>query len=390
MASPGDRILLVEHDPEISDIIARQALRSVGYQVDVASEASAAIKYAVQTPPDLIIANLDLPGLGAKDLVVALSSQGVNTPVLVIANKGQEQDIIQAFRLGAADYILWPARDAEVLSAVERVLRRVHERHDRQRLDLKLSEVNQELQRKVRELTAIINIGKAVVSITDQRILFQKIVDGAIQVGDANTAWLLVRDEDKRSYLLAAHRGLPEVWARKTNMPFEDGVSGLVALSGETLSISDEPLLKFRVANLGRSVCAVPIKIQKEVIGMLVVARRESRPFEKMEQTLLEAVADYASISLVKARLFRALNDTVQAARDSEKRQNALLESIRSVIAEDLRSAIHPLDLLLTEMADDLSDRQREALKTSRAALQRMAHTAEKTTPPIPNASKKQ
>lgn len=390
MASPGDRILLVEHDPEISDIIARQALRSVGYQVDVASEASAAIKYAVQTPPDLIIANLDLPGLGAKDLVVALSSQGVNTPVLVIANKGQEQDIIQAFRLGAADYILWPARDAEVLSAVERVLRRVHERHDRQRLDLKLSEVNQELQRKVRELTAIINIGKAVVSITDQRILFQKIVDGAIQVGDANTAWLLVRDEDKRSYLLAAHRGLPEVWARKTNMPFEDGVSGLVALSGETLSISDEPLLKFRVANLGRSVCAVPIKIQKEVIGMLVVARRESRPFEKMEQTLLEAVADYASISLVKARLFRALNDTVQAARDSEKRQNALLESIRSVIAEDLRSAIHPLDLLLTEMADDLSDRQREALKTSRAALQRMAHTAEKTTPPIPNALKKQ
>src|SRR5512141_2362236 len=173
MAPSGDRILLVEHDPEISDLIARQALRSVGYQVDVVADASSAIKQAVQTPPDLIIANLNLPGLSAKDMLIALSSQGINTPLLVIANKGQEQDLIQAFRLGAADYLLWPARDAEVIAAVERVLGRVHETRDRQRLDLRVSEINHELQRKVRELTAILNVGKAVVSITDQRFLFQ-------------------------------------------------------------------------------------------------------------------------------------------------------------------------------------------------------------------------
>lgn len=390
MASPGDRILLVEQDPEISDLIARQALKSVGYQVDVVSDVSSAIKYSAQTPPDLIIANLNLPGLSAKDLIVALSSQGVITPLLVIANKGQEQDIIQAFRLGAADYLLWPARDAEVLSAVERVLRRVHDLHDRQRLDLKLSEINHELQSKVRELTAIINIGKAVISIKDQRLLFQKFVDGAIQVGDANIAWLLVRDDESRGYLLSAQRGLPDMWARKMNLPLDDGVSGLVALSGETLSISGEPLLKFRVANLGRSVCAVPIKVQKEVIGMLIVVRRESRPFEKNEQILLEAVANFASISLVNARLFRALNNTVQVSREGEKRQNALLEAVRSAISEDLKSAVYPIDLLLAEKAGNLSDHQREALKTARAALQRMARAAEKTTPPIPITLKKQ
>src|SRR5512133_3099508 len=200
MAPSGDRILLVEHDREVSDLIARQALRSVGYQVDVVAEASSAIKYAVRTPPDLIIANLNLPGLSAKDLLVALSSQGVDTPLLVIANKGQEQDIIQAFRLGAADYLLWPARDAEVIAAVERVLSRVHDARDRQRLDMKLSEINHELQRKVRELTGILNVGKAVISITDQRFLFQKIVDGATQVSDANGAWLLVRNDDSKNF----------------------------------------------------------------------------------------------------------------------------------------------------------------------------------------------
>ncbi|HET9588333.1 MAG TPA: response regulator [Anaerolineales bacterium] len=389
MASNTDRILLVENDPEISDLIARQALKSVGFQVEVVPDASTAIRQSLENPPDLIIADLNLPGLSAKDLLVALTSQGVGTPLLVIAGNGQEQDIIQAFRLGAADCLLWPARDAEVVSVVERALQHVHDARDRQQLNLQLSEMNQELQRKVRELTAIINIGKAVISITDQRFLFQKIVDGAAQVAEANVVWLLVRDEESKAFLLIAQRGLPDTWAKKMNMPLDDGISGLVALSGETLSISGEPLLKFRVANLGKSACAVPIKVQKEVIGMLMVVRKDLRPFEKVEQTLLEAVADYASISLVNARLFRALKDSVDSSRQGEKRQNALLESIRTSISEELHAALYPIELLLSEKPGQLSQAQRQALQTARAALQRLARAAEKTTPPVPIRLKK-
>ncbi len=389
MASTGDRILLVENDPEISDLIARQVLTSVGYYVDVVVDSSSAIKQALMAPPDLIIADLNLPGLSAKDLLVALSSQGMNTPLLVIANKGQEEGIIQAFRLGAADYLLWPARDAEVLSVVDRLLARVHELRDRQRLDLKLSEMNHELQRRMRELSAIINLGRAVASITDHRLLFQRIVDGAAQVSDANIVWLLVRDDENRTFLLAAQRGLPEVWAKKLNQPLDDGISGLVALSGETLSIYGEPLLKFRVANLGRSACAVPIKVQKDVVGMLVVVRKDARSFEKMEQTLLEAVANYASISLINERLFRALNSSTQSTKEGQRRQNAMLEAIRSSINEELQAAIYPIDLLLKDKNSSLSELQRQALQTSRAALQRLGRVTEKTTPPVPITLKK-
>ena len=390
MAYSGDRILLVENDPEISDLIARQALKPMGYQVDVVADSSAAIKRSLQTPPDLIIADLNIPGLSTKDLLVALSAQGIQIPLLVIASKGQEHDIIQAFRLGAADYLLWPARDAEVLSAVERVLRGVHDIHDRQRLDLKLSETNQELQRKIREMTAIINIGKAVISINEQRFLFQKIVDGAVQVSGAKIGWLLVRDQEHKTFVLTAHRGLPDVWSKKMNLPLDDGISGLVSLSGETLAIDGDPLLKFRVANLGKSACAVPIKVQNEVIGMLVVVRKEAVPFGKVEQTLLEAVSDYASISLVNARLFRAVNDSANMAKEREKQQNALLESIRSSISEELQAEVHPIDLLLTGKPGKLSDEQRQALQASRAALQRLARAAEKTTPPVPIKLKRQ
>ena len=389
MSNTGDRILLVENDPEISDLIARQTLRSVGYRVDVVPDSSSAIKYSLQTPPDLIIADLNLSGLSAKDLLYALTSQDIHTPVMVIANKGQEHDIIQAFRLGAVDYILWPSRDAEVLSAVEHVLQRVQEGRDRQRLGKQVTEINHELQRTVRELTAIINIGKAVISITDQRILFQKIVDGAGQVAEANMAWLLVRDQGTRAFILTAQRGLPEVWAKKINTPVDDGVSGLVALSGETLAMAGDPLQQFRIANLGRSVCVVPIKVQSEVIGMLIVVRREARPFNKTEQTLLEAVSDYASISLVNARLFRILNDMVQSSRENEKRQNAILEAVRSSVYEELKTATYPVEVLLAGKSGPLSEEQKQGLQTTRSALQRLEHAVEKTAPPVPITPKK-
>lgn len=380
MASAGDRILLIEDDPAISDLIARQALIPVGYYVDVVADSNAAIKQALLTPPDLIIADLNLSGLSAKDLLVAFAAQGIRTPVLVVAGKGQEQDIIQAFRLGAADYLLWPARDAEVLSAVERVLGRVHETRDRQRLDLKLSETNQQLQRRDHQLAALINTGKAMVSITEQRLLFQKIIEGVIQVSDANIAWMLIRDEESKQFLLAAQQGLPKVWAKKINLPLDDGISGLVALSGETLSISGEPLLRFRVANLGRSACVVPIKSQREVIGMLVAIRQDARSFGAIEQTLLEAISDYVSISLLNARLFRVLNNSMHTSKEGEKRQNAL----RSSIDEGVQLAAQPLDLLLNGKLGSINEAQQQALSAIRAALQHLTRSVEKTTPRSP------
>jgi len=134
----------------------------------------------------------------------------------------------------------------------------------------------------------------------------------------------------------------------------------------------------------------VPIKVQNEVIGMLVVVRKEANPFDKTGQTLLEAVSDYASISLVNARLFRALSDSAGAAKEREKQQNALLENMRSSISEELQAAVHPIDLLLTGKPGSLTDEQRQALQTSRAALQRLARAAEKTTPSVSIKLKKQ
>lgn len=371
MNATPEKILLVGSNPDICDLIARQALQPLGYQVQIASDVNTAILEAARFSPDLVIADLDMPGLNGKDLLVAFNSQGLQIPVIVVAQKGEEQKVIQAFRLGASDYLLWPLREAEAVAAAERTLKQVRERRARQRLDQQLKDTNQELQRRVRELTTIFAVGKAVISITDQRVLFDKIVEGMVYVAEADFGWLLLRDDRSRIFVLSAHRNLPDAWARKIGQPLEDGISSLVALSGESLAINGEPLKRFKVASLGQSAVVVPIKIQKEVIGLLVIVRKADQPFDRNMISLLEAVADYASVSLVNARLFRALQETADAAQSGEQAKREQLQSLRREIQSVLQPMIQRVDILLEGKMGKFSTEKQHALKAVRDAMQR-------------------
>lgn len=380
----GEQILVVESDPDIADLIGRQSLQPLGYQVTVVGDAGSAIKYALQTPPSLILANLNLPGLSGKDLITALNSQGVKSPLIIIAEKGQESDAIHAFRLGATDVMFWPLRDAEVVSIVERALRQTQEARERQKLDRQLKTANEEQQRRLRDLTTILSTAKAVVSITDQRLLLDRILESALQVAEADICWFMLREERSNAYLLRAQRNLPDAWAKKMNQPVDDGISSLVALSGESLVMNGSALQKFKIAALGKAVGVIPIKIQNEVIGLLIVMRKGDREITRDAQILLEAMADYASISLVNARLFHALEQTAENARIGERHRYAALESIRSAVQTELKAATYPLNLVLTEMPGSLNSEQKTALESVQSALQRLSRSSENTVTIIP------
>ena len=377
MATSQDRILVVENDPIISDLVGRQALLSMGYQVRVIGDASSAIPQTLQFTPDLLIVDLNLPGLSGKDFLVALSSQGISTPVIVIAQKGMEGDIIQAFRLGATDYLVWPAKDAEVITAVERVLKQIRERRERDRLAHQLQQTNQELQFRLRELTILFSVGKAVISVADQRTLFDKIVEGAIKVTQSDLGWFLLKDESTKTFNLAAHQGLPNSLVGKLNQPWDDGISSLVAMSGESLSIFGDPLKRFKISSLGKAALIVPIKVQKQVIGLLVAVRKADKAYSQSDQNLLEAVSDYAAISLVNARLFRTLEERARNAQQaaestaiSDKINNDLLKAVEEELRFPLVFANRAVGRLLEGPASRPAQDLRPVLTTIQENLQ--------------------
>ena len=377
MVTSRDRILLVESDPLISDLIGRQALQASGYQVLVVNEATTAISKALQWSPDLIITNLNLPGLSGKDLLVALTSQGVKTPVIILAQRGLEADIMQTFRLGASDYLLLPVREAEVISAVERVLQQVHDRRERERLAHQLQQTNQELQYRVRELTTIFAVGKAVTSVTDQSVLLDKVLDGAIRVTLADLGWFLLREDQSETFSLVAERNLPASVGARLNKSWDDGISSLVAMSGEPLSIHGEPLKRFKVNSLGGSALIVPIKYQqKRVVGLLIMMRRQPTAFGASEQHLLEALADYASISLVNARLFktieeraRSLQQMAESAQLGDKINVDILESVKKELGTAAKTSLAALQELGKDPTARWRPDQRQILMTIQSQL---------------------
>ena len=382
MAASKEIILIIENDPDISDVLARQALAPLGYQVKVIADANQAIQVAVNLSPDIIILDLDIVGISGKDLLVGLHAQNPETPIIVLAEKDAEHDVMQALRLGATDYLFLPLRETEAVATIERGLKRVRGVNDRARLDERVSAINAELERKVHELRTMLSIGKAVVSVTDQRVLFHQIIDGAMHVATADTGWLLLRDETKKStFLLTAQQNLPASWAKKLNKPLEDGISSLVTLSGEALSIHGEPLRRFKISALGRAAIVMPIKAKDEVIGLLILVRRKDQPFGKSEEALLTAIADYASISLVNERLFRALRQNAEVSHASEKRQNQVLEAIHELLDEELGAAGFSMDLLSSGKLGALNAEQKKALITAQTALKRLVDTAERILP---------
>ncbi len=395
-----ERILVVESDPVISDLVARQALQMAGFQTLVVTDANSAIGKAMQFAPDVIIVNENLRGLSGKDLLVALTSQGIETPVIMLAPRGSETEIIQAFRLGATDYLLWPVREAEVINAVERVLKQVRDRRERERLTLQLQQINTELQQRARELTTIFAVGKAVISITDVNILFKNILEGAARVTQADLGWLMLRDDASKNFVVAAIHNLPASLPVEINKTWDDGISGLVAMSGESLSIYGEPIRRFKIAALGQSVLVVPIKVQRKVIGILVVMRSQSLPFKGTEQNLVEAVADYLSIYMVNVRLFKVVEDRarylqvmVDNAQTGEKVINGILQSVKKEIAAPIKDARSALSRLEGDTSIRWNPSQREWIITLQDKLILLDQIAEAISPlegfkAVPDASR--
>lgn len=376
----NERILLVESDPDISNLISRSILRPLGYQVKTVNAAAPAIQEAGEFAPDVIIADLELPDLSGKDLLIALSSQGIGVPVIVIAGEGKEHDVIQAFRLGASDCLSWPAREAEVLSSVERVIKQVRNLRESERIKHQLNRTNRDLQTRVRELTTIFEIGKSVVSTTDRRSLFNKITEGGLYLAEADSAWLLIREEENKAFILRAAQNVPAIITERLNHPWDDGLSSLAVLSGESLSIHGEPLRRFKTYKLGKAALVVPIKINHEVNGLLVVMRSEAKPFTNSQQTLLEALGEYASIALVNTQFFRELERKIREPKTQQSfdiegaEPNATSDQDKlEKISKYTELAQEHIENLFNNRADDLLPDQRDVLELLQDITQKIS-----------------
>jgi two-component system response regulator RegX3 len=122
MSRARARILFVEDEPSISEPFSK-ALRRAGFEPLVASNGTVALSLADQSPPDLVLLDLNLPDLDGLDVCRELRRRS-DTPIVMLTARGTETDRIVGLELGADDYVVKPFSADEVIARIRAVLRR--------------------------------------------------------------------------------------------------------------------------------------------------------------------------------------------------------------------------------------------------------------------------
>jgi DNA-binding response OmpR family regulator len=119
------RILIVEDDNDIAALIAYY-LEKAGYANEVVADGGRALTAARETPPDLVILDLMLPGLNGLQVCKALRAdrRTAAVPVIMLTARGEEAERILGLDSGADDYVVKPFSPNELMARVRALLRR--------------------------------------------------------------------------------------------------------------------------------------------------------------------------------------------------------------------------------------------------------------------------
>ncbi len=115
-------ILVVDDEPQIVKVV-RGYLEQAGFRVVTAADGPAALAQHRHEKPDLVVLDLNLPGLDGLDVARRMRAQA-NTPILILTARVEESDRLVGLELGADDYVVKPFSPKEVVARVRAVLRR--------------------------------------------------------------------------------------------------------------------------------------------------------------------------------------------------------------------------------------------------------------------------
>jgi two-component system response regulator HydG len=121
----ANRILIVDDAPATLEVLQRN-LASAGYRTVTASNVAKAIRILEVNPFDLVITDLKMPGLSGVHLVRHVRENFSDMEVMIITGYPSVKGAVEVVKTGADEYLIKPFTDEELLSAVERTLRKLH------------------------------------------------------------------------------------------------------------------------------------------------------------------------------------------------------------------------------------------------------------------------
>jgi two-component system KDP operon response regulator KdpE len=115
-------VLVIDDEPQLRRAM-KATLSSIGYTVIEAKSGEEALETLREIPPDLILLDLNMPGIGGLETCRAIRERS-DTPIIILSVRNTEADKVQALDAGADDYVTKPFGIQELLARIRAAMRR--------------------------------------------------------------------------------------------------------------------------------------------------------------------------------------------------------------------------------------------------------------------------
>jgi signal transduction histidine kinase/DNA-binding response OmpR family regulator len=230
-----------------------------------------------------------------------------------------------------------------------------------------------ELSQKIGQLEALGEIGQAVSSSLDLDEVLDRIVTHAVQLSGTDGGSIFELSGNRFQVRTAYGTGA-DMLDRLRNTPIDvaSTLVGRAATEGRPLQVPDlrdvplDPHLQVLYDAGWRSLIAVPMVREDNILGALVVRRRTPGGFSEETCELLQTFASQSAMALINARLFRELEHKSSELEAASRHKSEFLASMSHELRTPLNAVIGFSEVLLERMFGGLNDRQEEYLRDIR------------------------
>ena len=311
---PDKKILIVDDDLEAVKLM-KMLQSSSNYHVRCAENRIQAEKVFSEFNPDLVISEINLPGLDGIELLKSLKAKHPNVEVILLANSPSIKTVVEAMRLGSYDYLVKPFEKENFISIVKGCFERP-------------SLIEEPT--KLKGLNALYEVSKAMSSMMDLNNLLDMITKLVYEALDPDGVSIMLLVDSKYG---AQELEIKSVVGSFKNdivgkrIKIGERIAGLAAKLNEPILINGsieedkrfEDIQKFEDTKSGMS---VPLVVKNKLIGVINVRIVEGDDvYNEDDLKLLTVFASDAAIAIENVKI------VIQLTKHTEELERLLKES---------------------------------------------------------------